>query len=292
VCLDEPCWKKKWENSIYREIREAREQDAGAENIIVYHGGGNHYPEFIENLFDVPAGEEKTIRLGKEEFRVLSGRDYSEADDDGECDFTALSVSLWREPPVRALRFVRDRDGEEREPVFKIAAFTGDIPEEEAPAAEKAVLAAHRNQWNFENAVQEAILEKVVRRQAESGKEPKPDAIDAWFKRSYFDQARMKRFYAAYTGKKFTSFSKAFKENTAAAVFFILRSSAFDHYSMPDRKEMKDPEKMKKNEFMKFSGLAMEEYQGLYGETAAELAREAMAGGLPAGEEGEEEEDA
>jgi hypothetical protein len=117
-----------------------------------------------------------------------------------------------------------------------------------------------------------------VRDAGGAGNEPGAGFIEEYFKYPSYSTGRLKKLYAAYTGKKFTSYSRAFKENPAAAVFFILWAAGVQGHNMPGREGMNDAGALKKNRFMKTTGLTGEEYRALYREAARQLAGEAAGG--------------
>jgi hypothetical protein len=279
VCFDDLCWKRKWENYFGRLLAEAKQSDPEVENIIVPELT-YLFPKFLETLLEVEEGD-KTIQFDGEEYQVLDKMDYIEVGDDEESDgaFKALSIISYNPTPVIVKRWTRDTEGGEPREIKKkinLAEIAPGITEASFPSAEQAVITAYKNTNNLEEHIKERALEIFIQKKAESGKEPSLSYIDQFFKSSYRDDNLFKKLFLIYTGKKFSSFSKAFKENSAAAVFYLLRAATLTAYHMPDRGIMKDPEKMKKNDFIKFSGLAMEECQALYEEAAAELVKKAI----------------
>jgi ParB/RepB/Spo0J family partition protein len=276
VCFDEPCWRGKWEARIGGMIAAAREGAPGVDAIIcsVYA-----LPDFLEELLTVKEGE-KQISLNGEKFRVLCYDDYEYADEDDEAGIEAFVIQMWnREEPVSVRRFIKCGEDTERKKKIPLAAFAPDIAEAEAPALAEAVNKKYESTWEFEDKVKERVLEKHLLLLRELEEEPRAAVIDEYFKQSYRGGDNFKKLYAAYTGKKFGSYSKAFKEHSAAAVFFILRAACFSMRELPDRDDLADEGKLKKNAFMKFSGLAAEEYRVLFQEAARELAEEAAGGG-------------
>jgi ParB/RepB/Spo0J family partition protein len=276
VCFDEKCWKRKWEGRLYGMIAETR-KDAPGVNAVIFEGVFEELPEFFEEMLTVKEGE-KRVRLNGEEFRVLCEGEYEEAGEGEEGGVEAVHIQEWSRLSVTLGRFIKtsdaDLDRERGRKKIKLAAFIPDLPEAEAEALEEAVSAKY-GRLGFEWAVQDRLLENYVRFRGESGKEPGAGVIDEYFRHPNTNAERVKKLYAAYTGKKFSSYSKAFKENAAAAVFFILRASSFGSGNLPDGEEMRDAGVMKGNNFMKFSGLGMEEYQVLYHEAARQVAEEA-----------------
>jgi hypothetical protein len=220
----------------------------------------------------------KDFTLRGETFRALCREEYEEdREDDGEGAVGAVTVRAWGGLNVSLRRYVKAAE-EDRRPAgkIKIASFLPELPVEAEAALEEAVTAKHKDRWDFERAVEERALENYVRSAAAAGKEPRAAVIDWYFKHTYSDTGRVKKLYAVYTGKKFTSYSRAFKETGAAAVFFILGASGL-LYDLPGLEEMNDPERMKGNGFMKFSGLTAEEYRWFFREAARQLAAEAEA---------------
>ena len=278
VCFDEGCWKRKWERRLYGLIDAAREGRDGVRTIVCEDSC--RLPGFLTEMLTVEEGE-KTIKLAGEEFLVLRGGDYEEAGEDEEGSVEAICIRMWYTPPMRIKRYVKQGAGTETvrdERKVKIAEFIPDVPAADAPALEKAVTEKHRSHWGFEDAVRERLLENYVRSAA--GKEPRAAFIDEYFKDPFREAGRLKTLYAAYAGKKFPGYSRAFKEQSPAAVFFVLWMSGVHTGDLPGRNRTDDVEWLKKNRFMKLTGLTAEEYQGLYRDAARELAEEAALGGV------------
>jgi hypothetical protein len=279
VCFDDLCWKRKWENYFGRLLAEAKQSDPEAENIIV-PGALYNFPQFLQTLLEVEEGE-KAIQFGGEEYRVFGWQECIELEDDEETDdaFKALVIRSYNPTPVMVMRMARDREGGEPREIKKKINLAEIMPtsiKDPWPSAEQAVNKAYENTNNLEEHIKERALEIFIQKKAESGKEPGLSYIDQFFKSSYHNDDLFKKLFLIYTGKKFGSFSKAFKENSAAAVFYLLRAATLTAYRMPSRGIMNDPEKMKKEDFIKFSGLAMEECQALYEEAAVELVKKAL----------------
>jgi ParB/RepB/Spo0J family partition protein len=277
VCFDEGCWTRKWEGHLHALITEARKEAPGVNALIC--GGSHGLPDFLNELLTVEEGE-KVVKLKGEEFRVLCDEEYAQAGDgeDEEGCVGAFCIRMWQRPPVSIGRFFKYDDGSEGERErgkLKIAAYVPDISEEEAPALEGAAEAAYKNAGNFDGAVRLRVIDNYTRGMAGSGKGPKAAVIDWYFKHPYVNEKRVKELYSVYTGKDFSSYAKAFKEQPAAAVFFILGVSSFSVYSLPNREGIKNAERVKKNDFIKFTGLSAEEYAGLFHEAARQLAEEA-----------------
>jgi ParB/RepB/Spo0J family partition protein len=292
VCFDEGCWKKKWERHLASEIERAREAAGSDTRIIIYAGGGD-WPEPIEALLSAEEGP-KTIRLGGEEFEVRDGDEYfcDDDDDDGvDPGFPALRICSYHRPPVAVRRYREYNRGEKPERGVPIHQYLPDLPEDAAGTIAASLKEKKVYPWKFEEAVQERVLEGYIKRRGEAGKDPGFAVIDQYFAHPYTDTALLKKLWQAYTGKAWKGYSKAFKEFPAAAVFFALRASGMRH-DMPGAGET-DPEKLRKNTFMKFSGLTVEGYRDLVAEAAAELVKELAAApaGAAAGEEEEEDDE-
>jgi hypothetical protein len=310
VFLDEACWEKKLLDYNDRRIGELKEQNPDLQNVVLCEINSYILPKFLKERLAIPeGGTDRKITLSREKYVIILRKEYIVDHTEPRAEFGAIHGILigyygdpvqpaWFTPRKKAgLETAEEEDDADWDDNDKdraripIADFVPEVPAEEASKIEDAVMKNYGGVSNFNQTIAQTVLEDYIRIRAQNEKNPKAEYIDQYFKHTYYDNKQFKKLYKIHTGKPFKSFSRAFGELSPARLFWLLKAATLSLYNMPNTDDMYDPEKMKKNEFMKFSGLAMEEYQALYKAAAARLIERVRAGADKTGVESDAEDE-
>jgi ParB/RepB/Spo0J family partition protein len=284
VCFNESCWMDHWKMYLGKNIGTVREQhpETAAAHILLIQGYGYGIPFFIDEAVQ----NQDPLNILGEEYTVKNRFDFTQVEDSRiNGTFNAFIASF-----------------ESTGILFSTGLFVSDLNKsndnylEQSPRKgipiEDYLEQSNRNQevkealdkkyaseWKFRETLNERILDTYIRQEGASGKKPPQRIINQWFADLYqlINKNRLKTLFLAYTGTKFSSYSKAFNNFSAAEVFFVLSASTIEVSDMPDKSE--DPEEFKSNKFIALSGMNQEEYLALYQSAMEELIADAQTGG-------------
>jgi hypothetical protein len=273
VCFDAPCWNKHVEMFFLERFQVVRDQypDETFKHLLLIDGYSA--PDFFD--------EEESLVIAGISYDVRRKWDFQEVTNAGIVGtFRAFCIFFSNsEPQINSGIFVERTDESEQARGIPIEDYLDESHQSQVSEEVKAALnEKYSREWDFREELKDRILEKYLKQAGESGKDPSLAVIDQWFAgRGNRDLKKLKRLFLLYTSKKFSGYSKAFKEFSAAKVFFTLCALTIVD-EIPLKGATDAPEEISSNPFLKFSGLNGEEYVALYESALNELMAEAGQG--------------